>query len=299
MKQCDAWEERHSLSSAVSVRDREGLSPLQRRIILLAIERRNQILERLQREKRVVVASLSEEFRVSEETIRRDLEKLEKDGYATKTYGGAVIRENSTLDLPYTVRKNTNVEGKQQIAMLIAGLIEDGDSLMLDASSTAVFVAREIRRKRNITVITNSLEVLIELAETRGWKVLSTGGTMKEGSLAFTGHQSEKMLSGYHVDKSVFSCKGLDIDRGMTDASDSFAELKRTMMHCSGLRILAADCSKFDVISFAEIGSMEDVDIIVTDREPDERWKQFFQAQNIRMIYPGSADAPEPEPASV
>ena len=266
---------------------------------MLAIERRNQIMERLQREKRVVVASLSEEFRVSEETIRRDLEKLEKDGYATKTYGGAVIRENSTLDLPYTVRKNTNVEGKQQIAMLIAGLIEDGDSLMLDASSTAVFVAREIRRKRNITVITNSLEVLIELAETRGWKVLSTGGTMKEGSLAFTGHQSEKMLSGYHVDKSVFSCKGLDIDRGMTDASDSFAELKRTMMHCSGLRILAADCSKFDVISFAEIGSMEDVDIIVTDREPDERWKQFFQAQNIRMIYPGSADAPEPEPASV
>lgn len=260
---------------------------------MLAIERRNQILEKLQREKRVVVASLSEEFRVSEETIRRDLEKLEKEGYATKTYGGAVVRENSTVDLPYMIRKNTNVEGKQQIAKLIADMISDGDSLMLDASSTAVFVAREIRKKRNITLITNSVEVLIELSDVRGWKILSTGGTIKEGSLAFTGHQSEKMLSGYHVDKSVFSCKGLDIGRGMTDASDSFAELKRTMMSCSGIRILAADCSKFDVISFAEIGSMEDVDILVTDREPDDRWKQFFQSQNIQMVFPGSASEPE------
>ena len=254
---------------------------------VLAIERRNQILERLQTCKRVVVSELSRDFDVSEETIRRDLEKLEKEGYATKTYGGAVIKEGNGAELPFVVRKNTNVTGKQQIARLIGAMIRDGDQIMLDASSTAVFVAQNIKSKKNITVITNSVEVLIELADVSGWKILSTGGTMKEGSLAFVGHQAEKMLSTFHVGKAIVSCKGLDAVRGLTDVSESFAQLKKTMLESATKGILAVDSSKFDKISFTEIGKISDVSMIVTDREPDERWKQVFSAAGVTCVYPG------------
>ena len=133
---------------------------------MLAIERRNAILEKLQVERRVVVSELSALYDVSEETIRRDLDKLENDGYAIKSYGGAVINENSNLDLPYNVRKNTNVLGKQKIASLISEMIHDGENIMLDASSTAVAIAKAIKNKKDLTVITNSLEIALELLET-------------------------------------------------------------------------------------------------------------------------------------
>ena len=116
---------------------------------MLAIERRNAILEKLQVERRVVVSELSALYDVSEETIRRDLDKLENDGYAIKSYGGAVINENSNLDLPYNVRKNTNVLGKQKIAALISEMVHDGDNIMLDASSTAVAIAKAIKNKKD------------------------------------------------------------------------------------------------------------------------------------------------------
>ena len=105
---------------------------------MLAIERRNAILEKLQIERRVVVSELSELYDVSEETIRRDLDKLENDGFAIKSYGGAVINENANLDLPFNVRKNRNVLGKQKIAELISNMINDGECIILDASSTGV-----------------------------------------------------------------------------------------------------------------------------------------------------------------
>ena len=128
---------------------------------MLAIERRNQILEKLQAEKKVLVSDLSQIYDVTEETIRRDLEKLEKSGLIIKSYGGAVLNESTNLDLPFNVRKNRNVVGKQKIAGMMRELIQDGDTIMLDSSSTAVFIARALKEKPNLTVITNSLEILI------------------------------------------------------------------------------------------------------------------------------------------
>ena len=109
---------------------------------MLAIERRNEILEKLQTDRRVVVSELSQIYEVSEETIRRDLDKLVNDGYAIKSYGGAVINENMNIDLPFNIRKKRNVFGRQRIAELVAMIVQDGDSSMMDASSTAVYLAK-------------------------------------------------------------------------------------------------------------------------------------------------------------
>lgn len=129
---------------------------------MLAIERRNEILEKLQNDRRVVVSELSQIYEVSEETIRRDLDKLVQDGFAIKSYGGAVINENVNIELPFNIRKNRNIVGKQHIAELVSEQIKDGDSIMLDASSTAVYVAKTLleQGKKNLTVLTNSVEII-------------------------------------------------------------------------------------------------------------------------------------------
>lgn len=150
---------------------------------MLAIERRSEILTKLQQEGKVLVNDLSKLYQVTEETIRRDLEKLEVEGIVRKTYGGAVLVETLNVDLPYYVRKQTNVQSKENIASKIAELIQDGDHIMLDASSTAVYVIKRIKQLKNITIITNSIEILLELADVTGWKVFSTGGTMKKEHL--------------------------------------------------------------------------------------------------------------------
>lgn len=253
---------------------------------MLAIERRNQILEKLQEKKKVVVSELSQLYEVSEETIRRDLERLENEGYAIKSYGGAVLNENISIDLPLNFRKKQNVGGKQKIAALIKDMVKDNESLMLDASSTSLFIARELKEKKNLSVITNSIEIIMELFDVSNWNVLSTGGAAKEGTLALVGPQTDRMLRNYHVDKAVISCRGLDLTAGYTDSSELLAGNKKTMLDAATQKILAVDHTKFDHAAFIQIGRYEDISLIVTDEKPDEKWLTLFQKKGIECIWP-------------
>lgn len=252
---------------------------------MLAIERRNEILTKLQEQKTVLVSDLSQQYKVAEETIRRDLEKLEQEGIAKKIYGGAVLHENLNVDLPYNVRKQTNVKSKQKIARIIGDMIEDGDHIMLDASSTALFVVKYIKNRKNITLITNSIEIMIELSDKTGWKILSTGGMMKEGALALVGHQAECMIDNFHVDKAIISCKGIDKNYGVTDSNEPDVQIKRHIMQAANQTILAADATKFDKISFAKMTDLSSVDTVVTDTEPDGIWKETFERLGINIHY--------------
>ncbi|MDE6889092.1 MAG: DeoR/GlpR family DNA-binding transcription regulator [Eubacterium sp.] len=253
---------------------------------MLAIERRKEILEKLQAEHRVVVSELSQSYGVSEETIRRDLEKLENEGYAIKSYGGAVINENASLDFSFNVRKNRNIAGKQLIARLASRMVHDGDSLMLDASSTAVYIARALKEKKNLVVITNSIEIIIELLDMTDWKVLSTGGASRVSSYALVGPQTDKMLRDYHVDRAFVSCKGFDLDAGFTDSDELHANNKKTMLDAAKEKILVVDSSKFGETAFVSIGALADINVVVTDKKPDDKWLQAFQAAGVDCVYP-------------
>lgn len=253
---------------------------------MLAIERRNAILEKLQAERRVVVSELSQIYKVSEETIRRDLEKLENDGFVIKSYGGAVINENANVDLPFNIRKKRNVISKQKIAEVISSRIKDGTSIMLDASSTAVYIAKALKERKNLTLITNSIEILIEMFDTPNVNVLSTGGAMREGSFALVGPQTDKMLKSYHVDVAIVSAKGFDLETGMTDTEELHANNKKTMLHAGREKVLAVDSSKFGKTAFTEIGTLEDISMVATDAKPDEVWLQAFKEYGIECIYP-------------
>ena len=234
---------------------------------------------------RVVVNELAEKYEVTEETIRRDLERLESEGYAKKTYGGAVRNDSMTSELPYTVRKQTNVEGKKYIGEIIGSLISDGDSLLLDTSTTALFTVKSIFSKHNLTIVTNSVEILLDLPQGNDWNVVSTGGTYRSESMSFYGPAAEETVKKYYADYAIISCKGIDTEKGITDSREIYAMTKKAYMKSAKKVILAVDHTKFDKISFVRLGAFEDIDAVVTDREPDESWKQFFMEKGIELYY--------------
>lgn len=252
---------------------------------MLAIERRNAILAKLNTDGKVIVADLSREFNVTEETIRRDLEKLDNEGLAKKTYGGAVANQSLHTDLPFNERKRRNVEQKQKIAQKIAEMIHDGDYIMLDASSTAIYVTKCITDRKNITLITNSVEILLELADKSDWNILSTGGSLKKGALSLVGTSAERMIRGFHVDLAVCSCKGVDMNMGVTDSNEKDSEIKQAIFAAADKKILAVDSSKFNKISFVRVCDLRDVDVVVTDTQPSKLWQEHFNERNVELVY--------------
>lgn len=252
---------------------------------MLAIERRREILARLGSDGKVIVAELARDFGVTEETIRRDLEKLDHEGLASKTYGGAVAKQNSTLDLPYNVRESVNVPQKQVISEKAATLIKDGERIMLDSSSTALYILKALKHKKNLTIITNSVKILLELADKQDWTVLSTGGILKKGALSLNGSSAEKMINSYHVDTAIYSCKGIDTQLGVTDSNENDSLIKQAMLASAERKILALDAEKFDKKSFVKVCNVSDVDIIVTNTEPSEKWLNFCSENNIEIVY--------------
>lgn len=243
------------------------------------------ILEKVHEEKKVIVSELSKEFDVSEETIRRDLDKLEEDGHVIKSYGGAILNEKGSIDLPFNIRWKANPQGKQKIAELISEEIEDGDHIILDASTTAVFIAKNIKQKRHLTVITNSIEILLELSDVSGWDIIAVGGLLKAGSMSLLGKKAADGIHSYHVDKVFFSCKGIDLENGITDGNDETAGIKQNMIRAAGKVYLAVDSSKFERTALAQICELSAVDVIVTDEKPDDNWLILFDKMGITCLF--------------
>ncbi len=252
---------------------------------MLAIERRNAILSKLYLDGKVIVSQLSNEFDVTEETIRRDLEKLDKDGLARKTYGGAVLVQNFSTDLPHSVRKHANVEAKQSIAEKVSHMLTDGDCIMIDSSSTVLYLLPYIKNLKNITLITNSVEALIELSDKDDWHVFSTGGKLKRGALSLVGPSAEKMIRGFHVDYAICSSKGIDLNMGITDSNEKDSEIKQEIFASAEHKVLVIDSTKFDRISLIKVCDIKNVDVIVTDKEPPSNWVEYLKSVNVDLIY--------------
>lgn len=253
---------------------------------MLAAERRNLILEKVHENKKVIVSELSKKFDVSEETIRRDLDKLEEDGHVIKSYGGAILNEKGSIDLPFNIRWKANPQGKQKIAECISREIEDGDHIILDASTTAVFIAKNSKQKRHLTVITNSIEILLELSDVSGWDIIATGGLLKAGSMSLLGKRAADGISSYHVDKVFFSCKGIDMEQGVTDGNDETAGIKQNMIAAADRVYLAVDSTKFGKTALSKICSLSKVDVIVTDKRPADDWIKRFEEMGVTCIFP-------------
>jgi DeoR/GlpR family transcriptional regulator of sugar metabolism len=253
---------------------------------MLALERRGQILTRLMSAGNVLVAELAQEYQVTEETIRRDLARLEQEGFARRTYGGAVRSDSAEAELPYQIRSKTRVESKRVMARLIAERIPDGGSIALDASTSALFAARELLARPRLSLITNSMEILTALSGKIDWTVMATGGALKGSALAFAGPQAEQMIGAFHVNLAVMSCKGIDQEMGFTDTNEGDASVKRAFIRSADRVAFLVDASKFDRRAFARIAGVESAAWVVTDAPPPEPWPRLLADKGIELIMP-------------
>lgn len=249
---------------------------------MLINERHDRILHKLEKDGMVYVSELSQTFQVSEETIRRDLEKLEEEGYARRCYGGASF--TGGMDLPIKVRKKTNVIGKRRIAEKIAEIIPDGACVALDDSSTATFVAEALKSKNELTIITYSIEIALLLSGKEDWNILLTGGKLRSKHLSMLGPKAAGFIRNFSIGWTVISCAGMDIERGIFDTVEENTELKRAMIASAEHTILAVDRQKFERKSFALICPVKDLEMIVTDAEPEAGWKEKIAAGHTELI---------------
>ena len=249
---------------------------------MLIGERHDRILHKLEKDGMVYVSGLSQAFQVSEETIRRDLEKLEEEGYAKRCYGGASF--TGGMDLPIKVRKKTNVIGKRRIAERIAQIIPDGACVALDDSSTATFVAEALKPKKELTVITYSIEIALLLSGKEDWNILLTGGKLRSKHLSMLGPRAVDFIRNYTIGWTVISCAGTDRRRGIFDTVEENAEVKQAMIAAAEHTILAIDRQKFERRSFALICPFKDLDTIVTDAELERMWKKEIEENQVELI---------------
>lgn len=231
---------------------------------MLMVARRRQIVEIVRSRKSVMVRDLARQLKVTEETIRRDLEHLEADSKLLRSHGGAVLPEARDGELHFTERQTRNIKEKRSIAAEAVSRVMEGDTLMLDPSSTVLEMAKLMPDLR-VTVITNSLQVQMELAKRRQMTVISLGGTLAERSLSTQGPQAERGLEHYHASKMFFSCKGVDEQGVVSESSELMARMKQAMFLRADKKFLLADHSKFWVKSLTATAQVEDVDEIITD----------------------------------
>ncbi len=231
---------------------------------MLAHQRHREILGRLRDAGGVRVADLAKTLHVTEETIRRDLEKLSLDGKLVRTHGGAAPVRDDRRDLPFDVRKTTHLSEKQTIAAHAVRYVAEGDVIALDPSSTAHELAK-ILPDCPLTVVTNSLPVAVTLLDRTHVRVVCTGGTLDMRSRSFTGLLAEQALERFNITKLFLSAKGVDLSRGLSEVTEEQARLKRRMMDVAGKTFLLVDHSKLGVKSVVFFASVTEADVLITD----------------------------------
>ena len=160
------------------------------------------------------------------------------------------------------------------------------NTTQMEYTAPSLTIRENIKNKKKLTVITNSIENLLELSDISGWNIISTGGTLKGDSMSFLGIKAADSIEQYNADKVFLSCKGLDIQKGITEGNDETGCIKQSMIKSAKKVYLTVDSSKFDKVAFSNICPLSRLDVVVTDQKPDERWMEAFEKNEIECIYP-------------
>ncbi|MEK3883572.1 DeoR/GlpR family DNA-binding transcription regulator [Paenibacillus sp. PL2-23] len=231
---------------------------------MLVAERYDKIVALVNERGSIRVTELSELCGVTEETIRRDLDRLEQAGRLRRSHGGAVSVKDGQPETPYFEREVAHADEKRRIAEEAVKLIEPKQRILLDASSTAWYMAA-CMPDIPLTVLTNSIKVAVELSSKERIEVISTGGIVAARSLSYVGPLAERSLDAYHVDKAFFSCKGVHLERGASESNELQARIKQRMTGMADQVILLADSSKFGVQAFTHVADLSQIQVIITD----------------------------------
>lgn len=243
------------------------------------------IRQMITNEKKLQVSDLSKKFSVTEETIRRDFEKLEAEGVLNRTYGGAVLNTKNALSgVHFIKRAGHNVEKKKEIAIKVLKLLEDKHTLYADSSTTVMQTLKLLKDRSDMTIVTNSSEAFHELL-LADVTIISTGGIFNKKSLSFQGELTEKATQNYNVDVALVSCKALNKHKGACDSNEIEARIKKIMINQAEEVIFLIDSSKFDLISFVHLSDFDKINYIVTDEKPSDEWIDILESAGVQLIY--------------
>lgn len=247
----------------------------------MAIARRKVIKDLLLEHKSVTITDLSARLNVTKETIRRDLRAMEKDNELIRTHGGAYILDGVQNDLDISTRQVLKTSEKEIIAQKCDGLIQPGDIIYLDNSTTAWFIARKIA-SRKLTVLTTSLEIANILSKSSTIRLILIGGEFCHRTMSFSGDGAIRNLQQYFIDKVFLSCRSVSLEFGVTDTSDNSAMLHRTALQHARQKYLTVDHSKLDKVSFTSVAPLKELDGIITDTELSQEWKKCLERNQIQ-----------------
>jgi DeoR/GlpR family transcriptional regulator of sugar metabolism len=253
-------------------------------LVMLALQRRRKILDLLQEEGSARVSTLSKVFKVTEPTIRQDLERLEEEGHIIREHGGAFLksvpRQVRTLSLQHT----ENMGKKERIGRKAAAFIHDGDAVVFDSGSTTTEIAKNLGERRNLTVITNAINIALLLGTGMSSAIMLTGGEFKPPTLSLTGEKAALLFDGIHVGKCFLAAGGVSLDAGLTYPGFSDLHVKKAMIGAAAEVYLVADSTKIGKVLFASLGPIELVKYLVTDEGIADTDRAAMEARGVTVI---------------
>jgi len=254
------------------------------------IERQRKILAEIETRQRISVGHICELYHVSEATARRDLEQMAAQGKIQRVHGGAIVNQpvvaarSAPPELPLIDRSMEQRDEKQRIGAAAAGMIRDGESVFISSGTTAVEVARNLKDRRNLTIITNSLQVINLLAGEPGISLVSLGGIYRSTEQSFIGHISEQALAEVRADKVIFGIRSIDLEQGLTNDYLSETRTDRAILKIGREVIVIADHTKLGRLSTAFVAPLSAVQRLVTDRLAPPEFVQALEGLGIQVL---------------
>ena len=242
-------------------------------------ERRQEILRRLESAGRVSVADLSQLFGVSEVTVRSDLQALAEQDLIVRTHGGAVLQ-----DMALSHRRQQHIQEKSDIGQAAASLVEEGDAIYLDGSSTALAIAQNLKSHRRIMVITSGIALIQELFDAPGVNIVSPAGIVQRDTASLIDPDGLAYLDKFNIQKGFFGAHGLALPEGLTDISVDVAAVKRPLVQRCRQVIAVIDATKWGRVGVASFARMEDVNIVVTDRHAPPNLVEEVRALGVKVV---------------
>lgn len=253
---------------------------------MLNLERQEEILEILNKNKSATVEELAQELFVSGATIRRDLRTMEAKGLLKRSHGGAISFRSSAEESAFAIREQENVLAKKIIAGLAINLVENGNSIFMDSSSTTGYIIPLLNNRKYLTVTTIGLRNALLLSQTNNVKIYIAGGQIQNHSNSITGSDTIDYISRIHADLAIISCAGLDVNAGFTDADIEQSKLKKQMKNNSKKLVMLCDSTKFGKTFMCGDLSFNDVDYLITDKMPDKEYLKAIENSNCKLICP-------------
>lgn len=247
-------------------------------------ERRQQVLQRVRDKGRASVAQLSEEFGVSEVTIRNDLQALAERNLIVRTHGGAVPSTDGLYELALAMRLQQQVQEKSRIGEAGANLVENGDAIMLDSSSTALAIARHLKKHRHLTIVTNSLAVAQEMLDAPGVTVVMAGGRVRRDTASLVGGGGLDILRKFNIQKGFFGAHGITVQDGLTDVSADEAAVKRRWVGMCRQVIAVLDATKWGKVGLLSFAPLEQVSAVISDGDAPADLVDEIRSYGVNII---------------